>query len=157
MGPFGVKGWIKVKTFTERADGLAAYPEWLLRTRQGWRSVAVESFQVKPAATTAKISGVDDRDAAEALRGMDVAVPRESLPAPGEGELYWVDLVGLAVVNQQGEPLGRVSELLRAGGADVLVVQGERERLIPFVPDYVKSVDRGAGRIAVDWEAGYDA
>jgi len=85
-----------------------------------------------------------------------VAVTRDELGEAGEGEYFWVDLVGLAVVNLQGEALGQVEELLRAGGSDVLVVRGERERLIPFVADFVKAVDREAKRITVDWEAGYD-
>ena len=105
---------------------------------------------------SAKLEGVDDRNAAELLRGLDVAVTREDLGEAEEGEFYWVDLVGLAVVNLQGEALGQVEDLLRTGGSDVLVVRGERERLIPFVADYVKSVDREARRITVDWEAGYD-
>ena len=156
LGPFGIQGWIKLKTFTESPDGLAGHPSWWLRTRQGWRSAGLEEFRVRPAAVSAKLEGVDDRDAAEALRGMDVAVTRDDLGEAAQGELYWVDLVGLAVVNLQGESLGQVEELLRTGGSDVLVLRGERERLIPFVADFVKSVDREAGRITVDWEAGYD-
>jgi 16S rRNA processing protein RimM len=99
---------------------------------------------------------VDDRNAAELLRGCDVAVTREDLGEAPEGEFYWVDLVGHAVVNLGGESLGKVEELLRAGGADVLVVRGDRERLIPFIADFVKGVDRAAKRITVDWESGHD-
>jgi 16S rRNA processing protein RimM len=105
---------------------------------------------------SAKLAGVDDRNAAELLQGCDVAVTREELGPAREGEIFWVDLVGLEVVNRQGEALGRVEELLRTGGADVLVIRGERERLIPFVASYVLGVDREAKRITVDWEAGYD-
>jgi 16S rRNA processing protein RimM len=156
LGPFGIQGWVRLKTFTESPDSLAGHPEWWLGTKAGWRSAILEGFKVRPAAVSAKLEGVDDRNAAELLRGLEVAVTREDLGEAEEGEFYWVDLVGLAVVNLQGEALGRVEELLRTGGADVLVVRGERERLIPFVAGYVKSVDRGAGRITVDWEAGYD-
>jgi 16S rRNA processing protein RimM len=154
--PFGIQGWIKLKTFTEAPDGLARHSLWWLRTKSGWRSAALADFRVRPAAVSAKLEGVDDRSAAELLRGCDVAVTRDDLGEAGEGEFFWVDLEGLEVVNLQGEALGRVGELLRAGGSDVLVVRGERERLIPFVADYVKSVDRDARRITVDWEAGYD-
>lgn len=156
LGPFGIQGWVKLKTFTESPDGLAGHPAWWLRTKSGWRSAALEEFKVRPAAVSAKLRGVDDRDAAELLRGSDIAVTREGLGEAKEGEIYWVDLVGLAVVNLQGESLGRVEELIRTGGSDVLVVRGERERLIPFIAVYVKSVDREARRITVDWEAGYD-
>jgi 16S rRNA processing protein RimM len=156
LGPFGIQGWVKLKTFTESPDGLAGHPSWWVRTKSGWRSAVLEEFKVRPAAVSAKLQGVDDRNAAELLQGFDVAVTREELGEAKEGEFYWVDLVGLDVVNLQGEALGQVDELLRAGGSDVLVVRGERERLIPFIVDYVKSVDRKAGRITVDWEAGYD-
>ena len=156
LGPFGIQGWIRLKTFTEDPDGLARHPDWWLRTKAGWRSAALQEFKVRPAAVSAKLEGVDDRDAAEALQGQDIAVAREALGEAAEGEYYWVDLVGLAVVNLQGEALGQVDELLRTGGSDVLVVRGERERLIPFVADFVLKVDREAKRITVDWEAGYD-
>jgi 16S rRNA processing protein RimM len=156
LGPFGIQGWVRLKTFTESPDGLAQHPTWWLRTKSGWRAAVLEDFKVRPAAVSAKLAGADDRDAAEALRGQDIAVPRESLGEAAEGEYFWVDLEGLAVVNLQGEALGRVEELLRTGGSDVLVVRGDRERLIPFIAGFVKSVDRDARRITVDWEAGYD-
>ncbi len=154
--PFGIQGWVKLKTFTESPDGLAAHPRWWLRDSGGWREARVEDFAVRPAATVAKLAGCDDRDAAERLRGAEVAVTREALGEPEEGTHYWVDLVGLEVVNAGGESLGRVEGLFETGETDVLVVRGERQRMIPFVADYVKSVDREAGRIVVDWEAGYD-
>ena len=157
LGPFGIQGWVRLKTFTETPDGLARHPAWWLRTKAGWVSADLEEFKVRPAAVSAKLAGVDDRNAAEALQGQDIAVARDDLGEAAEGEFYWVDLVGLAVVNLQGEALGQVEELLRAGGSDVLVVRGERERLIPFIADFVKSVDRAARRITVDWEAGDDA
>lgn len=156
LGPFGVQGWVKLKAFTESPDGLAGHPTWWLKSKAGWTAALLEEFRVRPAAVSAKLEGVDDRDAAERLRGMDIAVAREDLGEASKGEFYWVDLVGLEVKNLRGEALGRVEELLRTGGADVLVVRGGRERLIPFVADYVKSVDREAGRITVDWEAEYD-
>ncbi len=156
-GAFGIQGWAKVRTFTEHPDGLAAHPRWWIRTKAGWRSMALQEFKVRPAAITAKLEGIEDRTAAESLRGCDVAVTRDDLGEAAEGEFFWVDLEGLAVVNRQGESLGRVDGLTRGGGADVLVVKGEgRERLIPFVPTYVDKVDREAKRITVDWEAGYD-
>ena len=156
LGPFGIQGWVRLRTFTETPDGLAGHPAWWLRTKSGWRSAVLEDFKVRPAAVSAKLEGVDDRSAAELLGGLDIAVTRDDLGQAQEGEFYWVDLVGLAVTNLQGVALGQVEELLRTGGSDVLVVRGERERLIPFIADFVKSVDREAKRITVDWEAGYD-
>jgi 16S rRNA processing protein RimM len=156
LGPFGIQGWIKLRTFTETPDSLAGHRTWWLHRLDGWQAATLEEFKVRPAAVSAKLQGVDDRSAAELLQGCDVAVTREVLGSAAEGEYYWVDLVGLAVVNLQGESLGQVEELLRTGGSDVLVIRGERERLIPFVADYVVGVDREAKRITVDWEAGYD-
>ena len=156
MGAFGIQGWVKLRTFTETPGSLASHPTWWIRGKTGWQSAKLQEFKVRPAATSAKLEGIDDRTAAELLRGCDVAVTREDLGEAGEGEFFWVDLEGLEVVNLQGESLGRVTELVRGGGADVLVVKGERERLIPFVAHYVLKVDREAKRITVDWEAGYD-
>lgn len=155
--PHGIRGWVKLKAFTAEPDGLARHPRWWIRTAEGWREARPEGFEVRPGATVAKLAGCDDREGAERLRGAEVAVRREDLGEAGQNEIYWVDLVGLEVVDAAGESLGRVDGLLEAGESDVLVVRGAKERLIPFVGEYVRSVDRAAGRIVVDWEAEYDA
>jgi 16S rRNA processing protein RimM len=102
-----------------------------------------------------RFAGIDDRDAAASLKGRDIAVARTELPAPGENEFYWADLVGLEVENAAGESLGRVERLFESGAAPVLVVVGESERLLPFVGAVVRQVDLGAGKILVDWELDY--
>jgi len=154
-GAFGIQGWVKVRTFTESASSLGNYPEWIVRTRDGWRTVPLEGFEVHSKGPVAKLAGSVDRDGADALRGAEVAVTREALGEAGEGSLYWVDLVGLDVVNLQGERLGRVEQLFEAGDTSVLVLKDEyaKDVMIPFVPDYVKAVDREARRITVDWKA----
>ncbi|MGE5616253.1 MAG: ribosome maturation factor RimM [Bacillota bacterium] len=160
VGPFGVKGWIKVKTFTEAPDALGEFAQWLVRSAAGWQERAVEDFAVHAKGPVAKLAGCDDREAALRLNGADVGVPREALGKADEGTIFWVDLVGLEVVNEEGGPLGRVEGLFETGDTSVLVVRdaaGSRERMIPFVPDYVKSVDREAQRITVDWKADWDA
>ena len=153
-GAFGVKGWVKVKTFTATADSLGAYPTWSVSSKEGWRELELQDFAVHSKGPVAKL---DDRDAADALRGAQVAVTREALGEAEEGMLYWVDRVGLEVVDEGGRRLGEVEGLFETGDTSVLVVKGARERLIPFVPDYVKAVDREARRITVDWKADYDA
>jgi 16S rRNA processing protein RimM len=102
----------------------------------------------------AQLPGVDDRDQAAALIGTDIHVAREQLPPPAKGEYYWVDLEGLEVVTTDNVELGRVSHLFATGANDVVVVRdGTRERLIPFVQgSYVRSVDLSAGRMVVDWD-----
>jgi 16S rRNA processing protein RimM len=157
VGPFGVQGWVKVKPFTEKPGGLGEFPRWLVASPEGWREIAVEDFELHSKGPVAKLAGCDDREGAEALRNRDVAVKRESLGKAEDGTLYWVDLVGLEVVNEEGKLLGKVEGLFETGATSVLVVRGEKERMIPFVAEYVRSVDREAGRIIVDWKADYDA
>jgi 16S rRNA processing protein RimM len=157
VGAFGLNGWVKVKVFTESVDTLGSFPKWLLQLREGWREVALEDFEIHSKGPVAKLAGCDDRDAADALRGADVAVTREALGEAQDGTLYWVDLVGLEVVDESGARLGDVEGLFESGETSVLVVKGDKERMIPFVPEYVKAVDREARRITVDWKADYDA
>lgn len=157
VGPFGVAGWLKVKFFTEQADGLAAFDRWMVRGAGGWQEMGLEDFEVHSKGPVAKLAGCDDRDAAERLRGGDVAIPRAALGEPDEGTLYRVDLVGLDVVDESGKGLGKVEGFFETGGTSVMVVAGAKERMIPFVAQYVKAVDREARRITVDWKADYDA
>jgi 16S rRNA processing protein RimM len=157
-GSFGVKGWIKVKPFSQKPDALADHDTWVVRTRDGWREMGLEDFEVHAKGPVAKLAGADTREVADALRGADLAVAREALGDAEEGSLYQVDLVGLEVVEEDGSVLGRVEGFFEAGETSVMVVSGEgRERLIPFVPDFVKSVERDARRVVVEWKADYDA
>jgi 16S rRNA processing protein RimM len=151
VGAFGIHGWAKVKAFTETPGGLGEYEGWIVRTREGWRAMTLEDFEVHSKGPVAKLAGCEDRDAADALRGAEVAVRREALGEAEEGSLYWVDLIGLEVVNVGGESLGKVAELFEAGDTSVMVLGGTKQVMIPFVPQYVKSVDREARRITVDW------
>lgn len=153
--PYGVKGWVKVHPYTEYLDSLLDYPVWRLGKSGAWRSYRVLEGRPHGRFLLAELEGVGDRDAAERLRGMDVAVARDELPELEEGEYYWDDLIGLEVVTVSGLSLGRVEGLLETGAHDVLRVVGERERLIPFTTPIVLEVDRSARRIRVDWEAEY--
>jgi 16S rRNA processing protein RimM len=153
--PFGVKGWVRIQVFTESLDSLLDYPAWWLGSAGKWSERGVEEASVHRRGVIAKLAGVDEREAAAALKGAEVAVARASLPPAQAGEYYWADLQGLRVVNLQGEELGRVSHLLETGAHDVLVVAGERERLIPFVAAYVVKVDVAGGELVVDWGADY--
>jgi len=160
VGPFGLQGWLKVKAFTEAPGGLGGFPGWLVGARGGWREMALEGFEVHSKGPVAKLAGCDDREGAEKLRGCDVAVRRGELREPDDGTMYWVDLVGLEVVDGSGAVLGKVEALFETGDTSVMVVrepQAGAERMIPFIPQYVKSVDREAKRITVDWKADYDA
>ena len=153
--PFGVKGWIKVQPFTAAPANLLSYTVWWLGRDDAWVKYAVSNVQVHGRSVVAQFEGCEDREAAARFRGMQVAIPRDALPQTDANEFYWADLVGLKVVNGAAQHLGHVVRLLETGANDVLVVEGERERLIPFIADVVKQVDLGSGVITVDWGADY--
>ncbi|HEX6633109.1 MAG TPA: ribosome maturation factor RimM [Usitatibacter sp.] len=157
VGAFGVQGWVKVKPYTERPDGLEQFPIWVVDTPEGWREMAVEGFELHAKGPVARLAGCEDRAAADRLRGAEVAVPRAALGEAEEGTLYQVDLLGFEVCREDGSALGKVDGFFETAGSSVMVVKGEVERLIPFVEDYVKGVDRESRRVTVDWKADYDA
>lgn len=153
--PFGVKGWVKVQPYSEDPGALMDFESWRVGRGEQQQHYEVEGIQDHGNALVAKLEGVDDRDAAYALRGQEVSVARSELPAPEENEFYWSDLVGLTVVNRDGVELGKVASLMETGAHDVLVVKGEREHLIPFVAAFVGKVDLKEGTIEVDWGEDY--
>lgn len=150
-GAFGVKGWVRVQPYTESTDGLLSYPVWWLGQAGQWDEGKVVEGAVHGRSLIVKLEGCDDRDAAARLRGHEVAVPRGELPPSPEGEYYWNELIGLEVVSREGAALGRVTGILETGANAVLVVTGDRERLIPFVQAVLVSVDAVGGLITVDW------
>lgn len=153
--PYAIKGWIKVQPFTAFLDSLLDYPLWRIGRVGAWREYSLLEGKVHGQTLLACLQGVEGRDAAAALQGMEIAVARAELPPPEVDEYYWDQLIGLRVVNLRGEPLGEVSAVLEGGAQDVLRVVGERERLIPFVAALVRNVDLAAGCIEVDWDLDY--
>ena len=152
-GAFGVRGELKLVSWTEPRSALFRYQPWILRAGDAERELDGARGRETGKGIVATFPGVDDRNAAEALIGAEIWVPRERLPAPAPGEYYWVDLEGLAVQTVDGVPLGTVSHLFDTGANPVMVVAGDRQRLIPFLTDhYVTSVDFDAGRVVVDWD-----
>lgn len=157
VGVFGVKGWVKVESFTEPRDNLLRYREWQLAP-----SVAgvgkLEQGKLQGQGLVAKLVGIDDRDQAQTLIGSEIRVLRSQLPDAKPGEYYWVDLEGLDAFTMDGVQLGVVSHLFATGANDVLVIvdksaQGEREHLVPYVQDrFVKEVDLVAKKIVLDWD-----
>jgi 16S rRNA processing protein RimM len=154
-GAFGVRGELKLESLTEPPSNLLRYQPWILRDALG-REREVAEARARPGGKglIATIPGIDDRDAAEALRGAELYMPRSALPPPKGGEFYWIDLEGLRVENLEGADFGTVAYVFSNGANDVLLARGERERMIPFVrPDYVRELDFDRGRIVVDWDA----
>ena len=154
LGALGLKGDVKIESFTDPRHAIFRYQPWVLRDARGVeRECEGAKGRETPKGVVATLPGIDDRDAAEAARGLDVFVPREALPPPKPGEYYWVDLEGLRVRNVEGADFGVVSHLFSTGANDVLVAHGDRERMIPFVlPDYIVSIDFDAGLVTVDWD-----
>lgn len=156
-GLYGVRGWVRVMSYTQPRENLLRYKGWHLRRGNDWRPIEVVDGQAHGKGLVVNLRGCDDREQARALIGTDIAVPRSELPPPAEGEYYWADLVGLRVETVDGVPLGRVDYLFETGANDVLVARDEhRERLIPFVMEQViKQVDIPGGVIRVDWDPAF--
>ena len=164
---WGIKGWFKVLPHSASPEALFSSKRWYLqpsergaKTFAGTLLLRVREAKEHADSIVATAQDVDDRNAAEALRGARIFVPRSSFPSAATDEYYWVDLIGLAVVNREGVVLGTVSELLSTGPQTVLVIGYEadgkqQERMIPFVSAYVDGVDLPARRITVDWQPDY--
>jgi 16S rRNA processing protein RimM len=154
-GPFGVRGWVKVQPYGN-AGGLAAYRSWWIESDSGWSPREIEAVQVHGGTAAAKFVGCDDRDMAARFRGREVAVARSEFPDTAAHEFYWADLIGSKVVNTAGEDLGSVTRVFETGANDVLVVvEGDRERLIPFIEPVVRQVDLAGRTIRVDWSSDF--
>lgn len=153
-GLHGVRGWLKVLSYTRPPENILAYAKWQLVSASGCRVLAVTAGRAQGGRVLAQLENVSDRDQAATLVGADIAVMRAELPATEDGEYYWSDLEGLIVRNLAGQTLGTVTRLFATGANDVMVVSGERERLLPFVHgSVVKEVDLKRGEIRVDWDA----
>ncbi len=164
---WGIKGWFKVLSHSADPEALFSSKRWYLqpsergaKTFAGTVLLRVREAKEHSGSIVATAHEIDGRNAAEALRGARIFVPRSSFPTAGQDEYYWVDLIGLAVVNREGVELGIVRELLSTGPQTVLVLEypaegKTQERMIPFVAAYVDTVDVAGKRIAVDWQADY--
>ena len=152
-GAHGIQGWVRVHSDTSPRENILNYSPWHL-VRQGRRELRkVMAGRRQGKSVVAKLAACSDRNAAEVLVGALIEVPRSALPATRPGEYYWADLVGLEVRTLDGVDLGRVEQLFETGSNDVIVVQGERERLIPYIWDQVvREVDLDAGTMLVDWD-----
>ena len=152
-GLFGVKGWVKVYSYTEPREAVLDYDRWLLSGKDGWQDATVAEGQRHGKTVIVRIDGYDDRDQAAGLIGTEIGIPRDELPETEDDQYYWSELEGLSVVDRDGTELGKVSHLLETGANDVMVVKGDTERLIPFAMGrFVLGVDLTKGEIRVDWE-----
>ena len=164
---WGVKGWFKVLPHSADPQALFSSKRWYLqpsergaKTFSGTVLLRVREAKEHSDTVVARADEVDDRAGAEALRGARIFIPRSSFPTADKDEYYWVDLLGLDVVNREGTALGRVKDLLSTGPQTVLVLEYEEggealERLLPFVAAYVDQVDLPGRKITVDWQPDY--
>ena len=152
VGAFGIKGWVRLRSYTDPPEGVLRYRSWLIGGRE-WRVVEGRG---QGDTVVASLEGLQDRDAAAALRGATIEVPRSALPKPKRGEFYWADVLGSEVVSTAGAKLGTLQSVTSNGAQDVMVVAGEVERLIPFVVGpIVQHVDPVAKQIVDEWDAGW--
>lgn len=150
-GVHGLKGWVKVFSYTDPREAIGDYRQWWLGSRTGPYSVLDAKRQGK--AVIALLQGITTVEQATELVEQEIFVPRSALPATAKKQYYWVDLLGLEVRTTGGESLGRVEKMIETGANDVMVVRGDRERLVPFVTgQYVRQVDLPGGVIEVDWD-----
>lgn len=152
-GVFGVKGWVKVFSFTDTRENILNYSPWLLKKGNETKSFNVIDGSLQGKAVIAQLSGINDRDQAARLMGWEIFVTPEQLPVPAQGEYYWSDLIGLKVETTLGVQLGVIDNLLETGANDVIIVKGERERAIPFLQGkIIVNIDLQAGKMIVDWD-----
>ncbi len=164
-GAYGIKGWVKIHSYTDPMENFLEYGGCTLKSRQGNKPVEFDQGRRQGKGLVAHIVGVDDRNEAELLRGVEISVPRLSLPDLEEGDYYWHQLQGLEVWCTEGDErylLGTVDYLIETGANDVLVVKpcegsvDDEERLLPYLPDdVVTGIDLAAGTMSVDWARDY--
>jgi 16S rRNA processing protein RimM len=152
-GCFGVRGWVKIQSYTEPPEQILEFPVWRADLPGGGhRDLTHFEGRRHGKGLVVRLTGIDDRDQAMALARQELWIERRELPALPGGEYYQADLVGLEVVNLEGHVLGRVDHFLDTGANAVMVVIGAREHWLPMVPRHVPKVDLEQGRITVDWD-----
>lgn len=154
-GASGIKGWVKVFSYTDPKENILNYSPWYLKLDGQWRQVSIINGREQGKTVVVQLEGCNDRNTAESYRGVEIAIEESQLPQLEEGEYYWRDLIGLTVVNLAGGEIGTVEKMMETGANDVLVVKtaSKEELLIPYVPEYsVMKVDLESKQITVDWE-----
>jgi 16S rRNA processing protein RimM len=151
--PFGVRGWVKLRSHTDPPERLLDHRSLRIGHGDVWQNYRVEASGRSGGALTVKLTGIEDRDQAQALRGAQVCVPRSELPPRGDRDFYRADLVGCEVANLDGVELGIVQHFVETPAQVLMVVRGTQEYWIPAVPQYLRQVDLQARRVVVNWNA----
>ena len=151
--PFGVRGWVKLRSHTDPAERLLEHRSLTIGQGSDWRNYRIEASGRSGGALTVKLAGVEDRDQAQALRGAQVCVLRSELPQRDDKDFYRADLIGCEVVNLEGLDLGTVQHFIETPAQVLMVVRGTQEYWIPAVPLHLRRVELQARRVTVDWNA----
>jgi 16S rRNA processing protein RimM len=160
---YGIRGWLKIFSYTEEAENIFDYKPWFIKVRGQWQEFKVEDWKRHNQGWVGKLEGLDQREDAQALTNAEIGINPDVLPALSDEEFYWRELFGMDVVTTKGYNLGKVTDILETGSNDVLVIKanlkdafGKKERLVPFLDGQViKMIDRSAQRIEVDWDPGF--
>lgn len=151
--PHGIKGFVTVHSFTEPRDNILRYTDWHVFLNNAWQAVKLSSVEVHIKAIVAQVEGYPERESVARLTNVDIAVQKEQLAELAAGEYYWHQLIGMNVINQKNESFGTVTEIMPTGANDVLVVQGERRYLIPYLPgQFIININDSQRLITVDWD-----
>ncbi len=161
-GVFGIKGWVKVSSFTDPKENIVKYSPWWLKTRHGVKKIEIDDHTHRAQGLVVHIKGVDDRDLAAEYAKTDIAIEKSQLPELAIGEYYWSQLIGLEVFSEFGGkvyPIGNVSQMLETGANDVVIIKpnsnsiDDRERLIPYVPqEYILEINLEENTMLVAWD-----
>jgi 16S rRNA processing protein RimM len=153
IAPFGIKGWLRIRSFTDEIGTLASFPHWWLQLESGWKMFQLEDSSVGSKGLTALLAEIGDRTQAESVSNAQIAISRSALPQLDADEFYWADLIGFSVETPLQAKIGVLEGLLETSAADVLVVKGDADHLIPAA--LILEVDMDGKRVTVDWGLDY--
>ena len=153
IGSFGIKGWLNVYSFTEKIETLEKYNYWYISNdEKNWEKIKIDHCKISDNKIKVKFFGFNNRTKADNYKSYLIGIPKNLLPKLGPDEFYWNDLLGFEVINLKKNKLGKVDYFIETGANDVLVVKGNRERLIPYTVNTIQKIDVKQQKIIVDWD-----
>ncbi len=151
--PHGIKGFVSVYSFTEPSDNILSYSDWHVSLNHSWQPIKILSVQIHNKTIVAQIEGYPERESVALLTNVEIAIRKEQLASLAPDEYYWHQLIGMKVINQQAQEFGRIIEIMPTGSNDVLVVQGEKRHLIPYLPgQFIIEINDKSQTMIVDWD-----
>jgi len=152
---YGIKGWLKLQSFTAPEDNIFKYAPWYIKHSRGYEPITITEFKPHSKGFVIHLSHCNDRTTAQTLVGFDIVIEQKQLPLLKEGEFYLVELEGMEVKTTTGLLLGTLSYFLPVGDTEVMVIEGEKQHLVPFLMDhFVKDINKKEKYIIVDWDPG---